>query len=147
MAVTSQEDLLMNILHCGTLDLALIDKVGYDFCDILEQLEDIPIQQVGFNGLMRAVVDFGIICIKEAVDKRIEELEGCQADGAMSEEEAEELQALKQLNPDEDIQSYHNCIDTNVWFERNAGVYRRYLAEVLDAFCEGTGFEIGGDAE
>ena len=147
MAVTSQEDLLMNILHCGTLDLAMIDKVGYDFCDILEQLEDIPIQDAGFNGLMRAVVDFGIICIKEAVDKRIEELEECQADGAISEDESEELQVLKQLNPDKDIQSYHNCLDTNVWFERHGAIYRRYLEDAVEDFESGTGFCIGGGEE
>ena len=147
MAVTSQEDLLMNILRCGTLDLAMIDKVGYDFCDIHEQLEDTPIQKVGFNGLMRAVVDFGIICIREALDERIEELKGIQDNEGLDDAEDDELQALEMLDPDEDIQSYHNCIDTHVWFEHHGGIYRRYLQGAVDDFEENTGFCIGGDEE
>lgn len=145
--ITSREDLLMNLLHCGSLDLAVLDNVGYDFCDILELLDDIPIQQIGFNGLMRAVIDFGIICIGEAIEARIAELQGYQDREDLSDSEKEELQALEKLSPDEDIGSYHNFLDTHVYFEHHASIYRRYLEEALDAFREGTGFEIGGDDE
>ncbi len=145
--ITSREDLLMNLLHCGSLDLGEIDRVGYDFCDILELLDDIPIQKVGFNGLMRLVIEYGISRIKDALDTRMIELRAYKSAGTMTKDEKKELKALENLDPDEDIQSYHNYIDTHVYFEHNAGIYRRYLAEALDDFYEGTGYEIGGDAE
>ena len=147
MSVTAKDDLLMTILKCGSLDLGLIDSVGYDFCDIISQLDDMPIQEIGINGLMRAVVDFGIIQIREAVDRRICELEAIPNERELDDEEELELAALRLLAPDEDIQSYHNCIDTPVWFEHHGSLYRRYLEEAVDDFEEGTGFSIDGDWE
>lgn len=147
MSVTAKDDLLMTILKCGSLDLGMIDSVGYDFCDIISQLDDMPIQEIGINGLMRAVVDFGIIQIREAVDRRICELEAIPNERELDEEEEAELAALRLLNPDEDIQSYHNCIDTHVWFEHHGSLYRRYLEEAVDDFEEGTGLSIDGGWE
>ncbi len=147
--VSSRDDLLMNLLGCGSLDLGVVDRVGYDFCDVLEQLDGLSVQNVGFNGLMRAVVEFGIDQMREAINTRVLELQGGPyVLNDLEEEEQEELDALNSLNPDEDIQSFHNFIDTHVWFENNGPIYRRYLGEAIDAFEEGTGLHItGGEAD
>lgn len=149
--VSSREDFLMNLLNCGILDLKLIDDVGYDWCDILdgetlgEMLSDGSRQRETLNYIMRRVVEFGIEQLTTAVADRICELEAILNERELDADEEEELEALRTLNPEEDIESYHNFIDTHVWFENNADVYRTYLQEVLDDFAEGTGFEIGGD--
>lgn len=149
--VSSREDFLMNLLNCGVLDLKLIDDVGYDWCDILdgemlgEMLSDGSRQRETLNYIMRRVVEFGIDQLTTAVADRICELEAITNERELDVDEEEELEALRTLNPEEDIESYHNFIDTHVWFENNADVYRTYLQEALDDFVEGTGFEIGGD--
>lgn len=149
--VSSREDFLMNLLNCGVLDLKLIDDVGYDWCDILdgetlgEMLSDGSRQRETLNYIMRCVVEFGIDQLTTAVADRICELEAIPDERELDVDEEEELEALRTLNPEEDIESYHNFIDTHVWFENNADVYRTYLQEALDDFTEGTGFEIGGD--
>lgn len=140
--VSSREDFLMNLLNCGVLDLKLIDDVGYDWCDILS---DGSGQRETLNYIMRRVVEFGIDQLTTAVADRICELEAIPDERELDVDEEEELEALRTLNPEEDIESYHNFIDTHVWFENNADVYRTYLQEALDDFTEGTGFEIGGD--
>ena len=55
--VTAKDDLLMTVLRCGTLDLEMLESVRYDFGEIIGQLDGLPLQEAGFNGLMRAVVD------------------------------------------------------------------------------------------
>lgn len=144
----NRDYLLMELLGCGSLDLRLVDAVGYDWCDVIsdEVAEHIVSSKrngvVGVNILMRAVVEYGIQQIEEAVDDRICELEAIPNERELDENEEAELKALMALNPDEDIQSYHNCIDTYVRFEQNAEVYREYMSDALDDFAEGTGFQI-----
>lgn len=141
----------MNLLNCSVWDLKLIDGVGYEWCDILdgetlgEMLSDGSRQRETLNYIMRRVVEFGIDQLATAVADRICKLEAIPNERELDADEEEELEALRTLNPEEDIESYHNFIDTHVWFENNAAVYRTYLQEALDDFFEGTGFEIGGD--
>ena len=78
------------------------------------------------------------------MDDRICELEASSNEWELDADEEEELSALRALNPEEDIDSYHNFVDTHVWFENNADVYHTYMQEALDNFAEGTGFEIEG---
>lgn len=137
--MSAKEDLLMTLLGCGSMDLAMLDSVGYDFDEIIDQLDGEPIQDVGFNGLMRAVVDVGIIKISEAVEELIQALEN---QGGLDDYESEELEELKKLCPDDDILSFHNCLDTHVWFEKNGNIYRQYLSEALNEFECNTGFGI-----
>lgn len=144
--ISAKDDLLITLLGCGTLDLEMLEDVRYDFDEVIGRLDGLPIQEVGFNGLMRAVVDVGIIHIKEAVDDRICELKAAQVERELDEDEAEEYRLLGLLDPDNDIQSYHNCLDTSAWFERNGEVYRLYLEEAIDSFEENTGIPLtGGD--
>nr|DAP06679.1 MAG TPA: YnzC [Caudoviricetes sp.] len=149
--VSNREDFLMNLLNCGSFDLRLIDDVGYDWCDILdsetlgEMLSDLSRRRDTLNYIMRRVIEFGIDQIATAVADRICELRAISNERELDADEAKELDALRTLNPEEDIGSYHNYIDTHVWFENNANTYHTYLQEALDDFAEGTGFEIGGD--
>lgn len=136
------ESLLCELLSCGSADLSLLDDVGYDWGDVLEQLDWPDGEGFGFNRLMSAVFDVGIIHVREAVDDRVCELEAIPNERELCEDEAEELRCLKLLEPDDDIRSYLNCLDTHVWFEKNGEFYQMYLADALDSFVDNTGFEI-----
>ena len=115
--MSAKDSLLLTLLGCGTLDLEMLEDIHYDFDDVIDRLDGLSIQEAGFNGLMRAVVDVGIIHIQEALEEKLAELHGYRDEGVMTEGDKQELQALEQLDPDRDIRSYHNCLDTSVWFE------------------------------
>lgn len=140
--ITSREDFLMQILRCGVLDLKLIDDVGYDWCDILDS--DVFENGVPFNlnNVMRLVFEYGFSQIEAAVDSRVDYLEDTEKTYGLSDSQAEELEALRTLNPMEDFTSFHNYIDTHVWCERHKEIYQKYMEEALDEFADGTGFEI-----
>lgn len=140
--ITSREDFLMQILRCGVLDLKLIDDVGYDWCDILDS--DVFENGVPFNinYIMRLVFEYGFSQIEAAVDSRVDYLEDTEKTYGLSDSQAEELEALRTLNPMEDFTSFHNYIDTHVWCERHKEIYQKYMEEALDEFADGTGFEI-----
>ena len=142
--MTGTQSLLCEMLSCGTLDLELLDRVGYDWDEVLEQLDWPDGEGFNFNRLMRAIVDVGIIHIKQAVEDRICELEAVENERELDEDEAEEMESLRRLDPDQDIEGFFNCLDTHVWFRQNGPVYRRYLSSALDSFEDNVGFFLTG---
>lgn len=142
--MTGTQSLLCEMLSCGTLDLELLDRVGYDWDEVLEQLDWPDGEGFNFNRLMRAVVDVGIIHIKQAVEDRICELEAVENERELDEDESEEMEALRHLDTDQDIEGFFNCLDTHVWFRQNGSIYRRYLSSALDSFEDNVGFFLTG---
>ena len=142
--MTGTQSLLCEMLSCGTLDLELLDRVGYYWDEVLEQLDWPDGEGFNFNRLMRAIVDVGIIHIKQAVEDRICELEAVENERELDEDEAEEMESLRRLDPDQDIEGFFNCLDTHVWFRQNGSIYRRYLSSALDSFEDNVGFFLTG---
>ena len=148
MNITSREDLLMELFHCGIADLGLIDDIGYDACDVLAQIgvnAGLEARYLDINSYVRGAFECGFDEIQSSIDDRIEELENEEQSCGLDDDEQEELEAIRKLNPWEDIDTFNNCIDTHVWFEKNAEIYHKYLSDALDSFHEGTGFEITGE--
>lgn len=141
--MVGMQNLLCTMLNCGSADLELLDRMGYDWDEILDQL-DWPFD---FNQLLRAVVDVGIIYIKDAMWDRIIELTAIQNKRKLDEDEEEEMKALGCLDPDQDIKGFFNHRDTHVWLEQNGPVYRKYLSSALDSFEENVGFFLTGGEE
>lgn len=141
---------LMTLLNCGEWDLKLIDGVGYEWDDIIN--EDVINElsycheqhgSSGINLIMRRVFDFGVDQLEEAVNDRICELEAIPNERELDADEEKELVALRSVHPQDDINYYCNAImDTHVWFEQNKGIYQEYLQDALEAFAEGTGFDL-----
>ena len=102
-----------------------------------------------FRSVLRGAVSVGIINLKEAVSDRILVLEAEESiHGKLESEEAEELEALRLLKPDDDIGGDFNFLATHVWFEKNSSTYRRYLPEAVDEFEDNVGFFLtGGEGE
>lgn len=138
------QSLLCEMLSCGTLDLELLDHVGYDWDEVLEQLDWPDGEGFTFNRLLMAVVDVGIIHLRQAVDYRLCELEGIENGRELYEYEAKEMESLRHLDPDQDIEGFYNCLDTHVWFRQNGSIYRRYLSSALDSFEDNVGFFLTG---
>ena len=142
--MTGAQSLLCEMLSCGSMDLDMLDFIGYGWDEILDQM-DWPREGLDFNDVLRAAVSVGIINIKEAISERTFLLEATQGiHGKLEPEEAEELEALRDLHPDDDIEGDFNFLATHVWFKSNGPAYRRYLPEAVDNFEDNVGFFLTG---
>ena len=130
---------LCSILQCGTDDLQIID-CGYEYDEIMQDCID-TYGRIELNALSCCIVNKGRDELQEAITERINELEEY-----MDEDECfdrnDEYQALLLLDPYDDIEEYHNYIDTSVWFKQYADEYRKYLPKAVEMFEEHTGYAL-----
>ena len=139
-----KEDLLCCLLNCGDLDINLLSDCGYELCDIVDDCKA-TFGEVNINNLVRIMFDYGLRDIETAINDRICEIEAVAGERDLDEDEENELEALRGLEPFDDIQSFHNFIDTHIWVDDDGKkeTYKKYLQEALDEFEKMTGFEIG----
>ena len=144
----NQNTVLKAVLHCGTMDLSILDDIEYDLGEIVEELIDEGIQPT-LNQIMSEVFRKATEDMTEAVDEEImytrEDLDDLDED----EEEQEtfhilqeKLSELLKLNPEEDIDWYCNCLDTSIYIERNGEIYNRYMTDAVERIGNRAGFPI-----
>lgn len=137
------EDLLCVFLECGSLDLSILEDVGYDLGEIVEEL-----QFEGIKPTLNAITDMiflkGQREIAEKLEELIalmeEELEDAEEDSEEYEDLENALSELEDLNPEEDIDWFCNCLDTSIWFSDNEEIYRKYLEDVIEDVENDMGF-------
>ena len=130
--------LLSTICDCGYLDLQLLDDCEYDICEIAEECHDV-FGNYNINNMVRIVFEKGINDINCEIGSRIEDL--YEDWKLLTDEEKEELAALEELDPFDDIHSFHNYIDTHIWIAENSDIYHKYMQRALEQFTEMTGFD------
>ena len=113
------EDILMVLLECGSLDLRILDDVGYDLGEIVEELQANGIKPT-LNVITGEIFWKGQRELTEAVEDAIQERKDQQAETDDTEEgEAEydrlqeEIDELESLDPEEDMDWFCNCLDTS----------------------------------
>ena len=136
-----RETVLCALLDCGTADLSLLDDVDVDICQVIEESK-FEFGDTNINTVMRVIFQEGFGQIQNALEKRIRELDDYIEEGSADDEDREELEQLRELDPYEDFVSYHNYLDTHVWAQKHGEIYRQYLGQALEAFEEITGFYI-----
>lgn len=135
-----KDDLLVELLGCGYGDLSVLEDCRYDFSEIIEECYSVY-GKLELNALARIMFEFGIREIGDYIDDRIKSIEcGLDDEDLLSEELKEELHALRDLDVYEDIQSFHNFLDTSIWVCNHNETYEKYLGEALDIFTENTGY-------
>lgn len=154
--MTKQEEILTNLLDCGTDDLKLLEDIEYDLYDILEYLKEYV--SFNINTIFREVFKKGAIDLNYAFRKREEEIR---------EQILEEMQTAKNEYPDydfendeeyqtfvndldlldsgklcpmEDLDYYLNYQDTHVYME-HIEFYRKYMSDVVDTIETNMGWE------
>ena len=93
----------MTFIGCGQLDLALIDDVQYDWCDVFAYVDLDECGERKLPAIMSAVFSLGKSILEEAITERIGYLEDTQETYGISEEQEIELNELKELDPYEDF--------------------------------------------
>lgn len=132
-----RETALCALLDCGSDDLSLLDDFTGDIYEVIQDCKQEFGDDMNINNVVRVIFDIGTQELQSFVDGRIAELEGREE---LSEEEDEELDALRQCEPYEDVRSYHNYLDTSVWIDEHAEIYAKYVRPGIEAFEELTGF-------
>lgn len=134
-------DLLCGLLNCGYLDLQVIEDIDYDMEEILENLKFAGFDEININTVMMTVFDMARGEVRNYIDERIEELK--EDEDELSSEDKEELELLQQLEVFEDIESYHNYLDTGAYINSDVeDVYKTYCKSALDLFEEKTGYSL-----
>ena len=138
------KSILCELLNCGYLDLDILDDADEDY--VLEAIDDcksngIPIS---LNAITDSMFMDAQMEIYTALNERIDVLSDYEADGNIDNDELKELEAIKELNPDEDIGWYCNCLDTGIYIINDKyDVYKEYFGDLLDELEGKMGFEFG----
>ena len=145
----SKDEILMELLECGILDLAMLDDCEYDFYDVYEECQSFT-DQPKFCDILCGAICIYQRNIRTAIEDRISELDNLMeelddqglADTEEFAEYEEEQDALKELDPFEDIEYFINFIDTSIWIpdEHKKEIYGKYLSNIINEEDQQIGF-------
>ena len=138
------KSLLCDLLDCGYLDLNILDDADEDY--VLEAIEDC--KENGIPVSLNAITDAMFLEAQTRIngewDARLDELGSDAENGYAGEYELKELEAIKELNPEEDITWYCNCLDTGIYIINDKyDVYMEYFKDLMDELENKMGFEFG----
>jgi hypothetical protein len=142
MDLNKMQSLLCSLLDCGYADLTAIEDCQYDWEDILEEHKDMGGEKPDINSLAYAMFSIAKREMQESIEERLESLQY----GDLTEEDKLEEDALYYLKPIDDIESFHNYLDTSVYLAQHAvdkaDTYKKYCKKEIERFTEMTGYEI-----
>lgn len=138
------KSILCELLNCGYFDLDILDDADEDY--VLEAIENLRFEdiEISLNAITSEMFYKARADIASAVENRKEELQGYEVDFSITDDEREELEAIEELNPDEDIEWFCNCLDTSIYFvyqRDKSDVYRKYFGDLISDLEDKTGFE------
>lgn len=136
------KSVLCGLLDCGYLDLMILEDADEDcVCDAIDELKAEGLE-VTLNGITSMMFSQAKWKLDEAVQNRIEELEGMEI---IDDAEAAELEAIRELEVESDIQGWSNCLDTSISMvceDWKIAIYEKYFSEVIDELEANMGFDI-----
>ncbi len=138
------EYILMVLLECGSLDLRILDDVGYDLGEIVEELQTDGIKPT-LNIITGEIFRKGQLeltgAVRDAIDERKNQKDNMEEGEVEYDRLQEEIDELESLNPWEDMSWYCNCIGTSCWFSNNEEIYRKYIPDAISNIEDNMGFE------
>ena len=141
-------ELLAVLLECGYADLDILEDCKYDMHDVVEYAHGMVGDKVDINTLCYSMFQMALQDVQEAIDEAMTDY---RADLEENREDftEDEINALEEvlsldLNIQEDVETYHNFIDTHANLVGNEEVYTVYFQEQLKIFEENTGFTLEG---
>ena len=130
------------VFDCGTDDLRLLDEAE---CDMFEVIRTMRAEGIDtkMNNIIEEVFKTGKQVIMDAYDARLLSLETDEEMDMLTEASYEQLQQLRELNPDKDFTWYINLQDTNFYGKSDKQeVYEAYFEEELEECMRLTGYDI-----
>lgn len=137
--MSNQDIVLKTILDCGTADFCILDDIGYDVGEIIEDLMNEGIKPT-LNNITNEVFGRGAAELAQCISHRICCLEGISNERSLDDDEERELELLLELEPEVDIRWDCNCLDTSIYFVDHEDIYRTYLADEIEEVESKMGF-------
>ena len=137
--MSNQDIVLKTILDCGIDDLCILDDIGYDVGEIIEDLMNEGIKPT-LNNITNEVFGRGAAELGQCVSHRICCLEAIPNERPLDDDEERELELLRKLEPEVDIRWYCNCLDTSIYFVHHEDIYRTYLEDEIKEVESKMGF-------
>lgn len=138
------KSILCELLDCGFLDLNILDDADEDF--VLEAIEDCKAHgiPISLNAITECMFLNAQTEIHQSIVSRFDELEDNMENKCADEDKLKELEAIKELNPEEDINWYCNYLDTGIYIVNDKyDVYKEYFGDLMDELENKMGFEFG----
>jgi hypothetical protein len=141
------EDLLRIMLECGFGDLQILDGCEIPFEEVVDHARELG-DVIDLNTLTYAMFDLALGEVQDSIDNQLEEYEE-DMEANPSDYEGKEYDELKELIDQqtgldirEDVETFHNFIDTHAYLNNNDDLYRIHFTQSIDKFEELTGFEL-----
>lgn len=155
--MTFKEEILMNLLDCGSADLSLLEDINYDFVDIRDEVESFTtIQDMKFNDILVGAIYIFMNNINEIIENKVKEKEEeikyledrldyvayGKRDLMEIEIAKEDLEKLNELYVYDDIEYYCNYLDNSIYIvdEDKKAIYKEFLSKEIDEENEKLGF-------
>lgn len=138
------KSILCELLDCGYLDLNILDDADEDYVlDAIEDCKDNGIS-VSLNTITDCMFTRAQIDINDTLNARLDDLKNYEADGVIEDGELKELEEIKELDPEDDISWYCNCLDTGIYIINDKyDVYKEYFGDLMEELENKMGFEFG----
>lgn len=143
-ATENYKTILCALLDCGYLDLQILDDTDEDFLmEAIERLQDEHLP-ISLNAITSEMFWMAKDELSSEVEVRKDEIGSDVENGYAGEYEEKELEEISDLNPDEDVEWFCNCLDTSIYIINDKyDVYVKYFRDKLDELEDKMGFEFG----
>ena len=151
-----KEEMLCELLNCGTCDLDMLESCNYNFEDILDKVDTFTTrEEMKFDDILLGAIYIYQDNIQNKVEEMIketennikymnEELEVCgygKRELLELEYEKQKLEDLESICVDSDIEYFVNYLDTNMYLnEEMKPIYKEYLSDIINEENEKIGF-------
>ncbi len=135
-------EIIRAIFDCGVDDLNLLDDAEVNFFDVIKEMRFEGIDTT-MNNIIREVFGRGRQVIADRYDAMMLKLLNDEKAGELTEGTYEQLQELKELDPNNDFTFWINLQDTNFHGDSSKQeIYEKYFEEELEECMRITGYDI-----
>jgi hypothetical protein len=141
-------DLLTELLDCGSYDLRIIADSEYPMDILIEHVRDNGFDKMDINTLCYAMFEIALNEVQEAIEEKLEQMaDDIYAENSeVTEEGKAKIEDILNSNLDirNDVETFHNYIDTHAYLISNQEIYQEYFSTELDIFEQKTGYSLNG---
>ena len=124
--ISFKEEMLCELLDCGTCDLDMLESCNYNFDDILDKVDTFTTrEEMRFNDILLGAIYIYMENINNVIV-----------------EKQSEIEQLKELDIYNDLEYFLNYLDTNMYIcdENKKAIYKEFLSDIIEQENERIGF-------
>jgi L-fucose mutarotase/ribose pyranase (RbsD/FucU family) len=140
-------DLLTELLDCGSCDLRIIGDSEYPMDILIEWCRDnLGSDKITINDLAYAMFMIALDDVQEAIEEKMEQMADDLENGLVGELGKAKIEEIvdSQLSIRDDVETFHNYMDTHAYLINNQEIYQEYFKDELDIFETKTGYSLNG---